>query len=289
MKPKKSTLAVFTLPCLSLFLFVYLAPLVMVVTTSFFNWRIGKPINFAGIGNYMKALADKNVVVAFWHTALWVVLQSTVHVFLGTLLAFILMRKFRGWKVFRTICMLPNVISTAALAMVLLNVFKTDGGLFNSFLGLFAGHDVEINWYFNSKTALPSVTMGWLLYPGLVTILMLAAISSISDDLLEAARLDGATAWQINTRVILPLTRNTLGTCVIVAATSMLKEFELIYLTTNGGPGNQTLNLPMYIYKTAFTENNYGYSNSLSVLLILAGVAIVMLINRLFRMEESEY
>ena len=92
-----------------------------------------------------------------------------------------------------------------------------------------------------------------------------------------------------NTKVILPMTRNTLGTCVIVAATSMLKEFELIYLTTNGGPGNRTLNLPLYIYKTAFTENNYGYSNSLSVLLITAGVLIVMLINRLFRMDQSDY
>lgn len=289
MKPKKSTLAIFIFPCLLLFLFIYLVPLIMVVLTSFFNWRIGQPLSFDGAENYLKAVTDKNVTAAFWHTALWVVLQSTVHVFLGTLLAFILAKRFRGWKVFRTICMLPNVISTAALAMVLLNVFKTDSGLLNSFLSLVSGHKVEINWYFNSRTALPAVTMGWLLYPGMVTILMLAGISSVPDDLLEAARLDGASAWQTNTKVILPMTRNTLGTCVIVAATSMLKEFELIYLTTNGGPGNRTLNLPLYIYKTAFTENNYGYSNSLSVLLITAGVLIVMLINRLFRMDQSDY
>ena len=69
----------------------------------------------------------------------------------------------------------------------------------------------------------------------------------------------------------------------------MLKEFELIYLTTNGGPGNATLNMPLYIYKTAFNDNNYAYSNAMSVILILLGVLIVYAINRLFRMEESDY
>lgn len=289
MKPKKRTLATFLLPASCLFLLIYLAPLVLVAVTSFFNWRIGKPLSFAGLDNYVKAFGDKNVRAAMCHTFLWVLLQATVHVLLGTLLAFILAKKFRGWKVFRTICMLPNVISTAALAMILLNVFKTDSGLLNGIIRLITGHAFEWNWYFNSKTALPSVTLGWLLYPGMITILMLAAITAIPDELLEAARIDGATPLQINLRVVLPLVRGTLGTSVIIAATSMLKEFELIYLTTNGGPGNATLNLPLYIYKVAFTENNYGYSNAMSVLLIALGVVIVYVINRLFRMEESDY
>lgn len=289
MKLKKITLAAFLLPCILLFLLIYLVPLVLVAVSSFANWRIGQPLSFAGLSNYVQAFHDKNVRAAVWHTLFWVVAQSTVHVFLGTLLAFILAKKFRGWKVFRTVCMLPNVISTAALAMILLNVFKTDGGLVNGLISLLTGSKFEWNWYFNSSTALPAVTLGWLLYPGMITILMLAAITSIPNDLLEAARIDGATSLQINLRVILPMVRNTLGTSVIVAATSMLKEFELIYLTTNGGPGNATLNLPLYIYKTAFTENNYSYSNAMSVLLILLGVLIVYAINRLFRMEESDY
>ena len=125
--------------------------------------------------------------------------------------------------------MLPNVISTAALAMILLNVFKTDSGLLNGIISLITGNKFEWNWYFNSKTAIPSVTLGWLLYPGLITILMLAAINSIPMDLLDAAKIDGASASQINLMIILPMVRNSLGTCVIIAATSMLKEFELIY------------------------------------------------------------
>ncbi|MBC5689116.1 sugar ABC transporter permease [Mediterraneibacter sp. NSJ-55] len=289
MKPKKRTLIVFLTPCVFLFLFVYLFPLIMVIVTSFFNWRIGENVFFVGLANYMKGVADPNVQAACWHTMIWVILQSTIHVLLGTVLALILLPRFKGWKIFRTVCMLPNVISTAALAMVLLNVFKTDSGLLNEILRLFTGSKVDINWYFNADTAFFSVMAGWLLYPGMITILMLAAMQSVPEDILEAAKLDGATSWQINTRIVLPMVRNTLGTSVIVAATSMLKEFELIYLTTNGGPGNATLNFPLYIYKTAFTENNYGYSNALSVMLIIIGVAIVMLINKMFRMDQSDY
>lgn len=287
MKPKKSTLAIFLLPAIVLFLLIYLLPLLLVVCTSFFNWKIGSPIFFSGLENYLKAVQDKNVHAAVGHTLIWVLLQSTVHVFLGTLLAFILAKQFRGWKVFRTVCMLPNVISTAALAMILLNVFKTDSGLLNGIISLITGNKFEWNWYFNSKTAIPSVTLGWLLYPGLITILMLAAINSIPMDLLDAAKIDGASASQINLMIILPMVRNSLGTCVIIAATSMLKEFELIYLTTGGGPGNMTLNLPLYIYKVAFKENNY--SNTLSTMLILFGIIIVFAINRMFRMDESDY
>ena len=287
MKIKRSTLLVFLLPSLLLFCFVYLIPLVIVFSSSFMDWRLSKPIEFAGFENYIKAFSDKNIRAAVLHTLIWVLLQMTVHVGLGTLLAFILADRFRGWKIFRTACMLPNVISTAALAMILINVFKTDGGLVNSFLSFLAGHEVQINWYFKAKTALPTVTLGWLLYPGLITILVLSAISIIPADVIEAARLDGASKYQINTRVILPMIKNTMGTCVIISATSMLKEFELIFLTTNGGPGNATLNLPMYIYKLAFNDNNYGYSNAISVLLILFGVLIVYLINRTFKMDES--
>jgi len=287
MRIKKTTLAAFLLPAFLLFCFVYLIPLVLVLSTSFCEWKLSQPIEFAGLANYIKAFADKNVRVAVGHTLIWVLLQMTVHVGLGTLLAFILAERFRGWKVFRTICMLPNVISTAALGMILINVFKTDGGLVNDFISLIIGREFQLNWYFNSNTAFFTVTLGWLLYPGLITILVLSAIAGVPSECIEAARLDGATNFQLNTRVILPMIKNTMGTCVIISGTSMLKEFELIFLTTNGGPGNATINLPMYIYKLAFNDNNYGYSNAISVLLILFGVLVVYLINRMFKMDES--
>ena len=99
----------------------------------------------------------------------------------------------------------------------------------------------------------------------------------IPDELCEAARIDGASQGQIDRLVVLPLVRNSIVTCVIIASTSKLKEFEMIYLTTKGGPLNLTTNLPLLVYKYAMVSGNYGYANTYGTLLILLGLMIVVI------------
>ena len=290
MKVKKWKLATFLLPCLLLFGLIYLIPLIMVVISSFFEWKAGGVFNFIGIQNYITAFtSDERMLTALRNTAIWVLLQSTVHVGIGTVIAFMLARKLRGWKVLRTIYMIPNVVSAAALGVIFLNVFNPKYGLFNSIVSQITGAPFEKNWFFEQGTAFITVTWSWLLYTGMIIIVVLAGILAIPEDVIEAARIDGASEMQINLRVRLPMIRTVLGTGVILAATSMLREFELIYLTTNGGPGDVTLNLPLYLYKTSMTDNNYGYANMMGVVLIIAGIVAVQAINKLFRMNESDY
>jgi len=290
MKVKRWKLAAFLLPCLLLFALIYLIPLGMVFGSSFFEWKAGGVFNFVGLDNYINAFTnDPRMITALKNTVIWVLMQSTIHVGLGTIIAFMLARKMRGWKVLRTIYMFPNVVSAAALGVIFLNVFNPKYGLINSFISKITGNDFVKNWFFDQNSAFITVTWSWLLYTGMIIIIVLAALLAIPEDVLEAARIDGATEMQLNLQVKLPLIRTTLGTCVIVAATSMLREFELIYLTTQGGPGDLTINLPLYLYKTSMTDNNYGYANMMGVVLIVAGVITVYSINKLFRMNDSDY
>lgn len=290
MKVKKWKLAAFLLPCLALFALIYLIPLIMVVVSSFFEWKAGGVFNFVGIQNYIQAFtSDDRMLIALRNTGIWVLLQSTVHVTIGTVIAFMLSKKLRGWKVLRTIYMIPNVVSAAALGVIFLNVFNPKYGLINSFVSQVTGTAFQKNWFFEENSAFITVTWSWLLYTGMIIIVVLAGILAIPEDVIEAARIDGATEMQINLKIRLPLIRTVLGTSVILAATSMLREFELIYLTTNGGPGDLTLNLPLYLYKTSMTDNNYGYANMMGVVLIIAGIVAVQAINKLFRMNESDY
>lgn len=287
MKVHKGVIFLFLLPCLALFMFIYLVPIIVVFVTSFFNWKAGSDIHFIGIANYIQGFADRSLLKSLQNTFIWVILQSTIHVGIGTTLAFILSRKRIGWKFFRTVFMIPNVISAAALSVIFLYVFNPSIGLVDSFITYVTGKPCNWNWYFTQSTAFFTTTLSWVLYAGLITILMLAGILSVPQDVLEAAKIDGASQIQSDFLIVLPLIRNILGTCVIIAATSMLREFEMIFLTTNGGPGITTLNLPLYLYKTSLNENNYGYANMMGVILIVAGVFIVFAINKLFRMEES--
>lgn len=290
MKVKRWKLAAFLLPCLLLFALIYLIPLGMVFGSSFFEWKAGGVFNFVGLDNYINAFTnDPRMITALKNTVIWVLMQSTIHVGIGTIIAFMLARKMRGWKMLRTIYMFPNVVSAAALGVIFLNVFNPKYGLINSFISQITGNDFVKNWFFDQNSAFITVTWSWLLYTGMIIIIVLAALLAIPEDVMEAARIDGATEMQLNLQVKLPLIRTTLGTCVIVAATSMLREFELIYLTTQGGPGDLTINLPLYLYKTSMTDNNYGYANMMGVVLIVAGVITVYSINKLFRMNESDY
>lgn len=290
MKVKKWKLASFLLPCLLLFALIYLIPMCMVFGSSFFEWKAGGVFRFVGLDNYINAfLHDSRMLTAIKNTGIWVLLQSVVHVGLGTVIAFMLSRRRRGWKVLRTIYMIPNVVSAAALGVIFLNVFNAKYGLINSFVSRITGESFEKNWFFEQNSAFITVTWSWLLYTGMIIILVLAGILSIPEDVVEAAKIDGASEMQINLKIRLPLVRTIIGTSVILAATSMLREFELIYLTTNGGPGDVTLNLPLYLYKTSMTDNNYGYANMMGVVLIVAGVIVVYAINRLFRMNEADY
>ena len=135
MKVKKWKLASFLLPCLLLFALIYLAPMCMVFGSSFFEWKAGGVFKFIGLDNYINAFRnDARMLTALKNTGIWVVLQSVVHVMLGTVIAFMLSKRKKGWKVLRTIYMIPNVVSAAALAVIFLNVFNAQYGIINSFV-----------------------------------------------------------------------------------------------------------------------------------------------------------
>lgn len=283
-------ITLFLMPTLIIFLLIYAIPVFTVFFTSFFKYRgFSGDMTFIGLSNYLQLfIKDSSFRKALSNNLIWIFLQSTLHVTIGTLLALILSKKHFGWKFVRTAYMIPNIISASALAVIFLNVFNPSIGIVNSTLKLLGFKNANTNWFFDYNTAFPTVTVTWLLYAGLITILVLAEIMSIPDSIFEAAKIDGASDFQTNIYITIPMLRNVLGTCIILAATSMLKEFELIFLTTKGGPADLTLNLPLYLYKTALIENNFGYANTIGTVLIVMGIITILLITKLFRFGESD-
>jgi raffinose/stachyose/melibiose transport system permease protein len=289
MKHHRLWYAVFLAPALLLFLLIYAYPVMVVFWTSFFDWKLLKPMEFVGLDNYVRLFTeDREFGVALRNTAVWVLLQSTVHVGIGILIALVLSKKPFGWKFVRTAYMIPIIISSAARAILFLNIFNPQMGLVNSAIRGLGFTNFTHNWYYDPHTSFWTVTLGWLLFASTITIIVMAEISTIPDSLLEAARIDGANSLQIDWFIILPMLRNIIGTSVILAATSMLKEFEMIFLTSQGGPNSMTLNLPLYLYKNAMTLNNYGYANSIGTFLIICGLVIVLLTTRLFRFGQTD-
>jgi raffinose/stachyose/melibiose transport system permease protein len=287
MKVKKRWIVIFLFPGTLLFLFVYLASIINVVGTSFTNWRIAGSISFNGIGNYITLFTSAIFHKALVNNLIWILLQSTVHVAIGILFALVTAQKKFYSGFCKTVFMLPNILSSAALGMLFYNVFNPSYGPVNKIVQLFGNKNFNVNWYANSGTAFFAVTVTWLPFAAMIAILAAAELAAISEDIFEAAVIDGASELQINLMIKLPLLKNAIGTGTILAATSMLQKMDILIMTSNGGPGIETMNLPLLIYNTALRDNNFGLANAAGVLLILIGLASIGIINRIYRMSEG--
>lgn len=280
----------FLLPSIVLFLLIYAVPFAMVFVSSLFDYRLtSRSVTFIGFDNYVRLFHDSAFATAMSNTLVWILIQCLVHVALGTLIALVLYKKPRGWKFVRTAYMVPNIISHAARGMIFLNIFNPKFGVINAVLRAVGLERFTHNWLMESSTAFPSVTMIWLLFAGYTTTLVLSQALSIDESIIEAARIDGASPSQIDRFIMLPLLHKIISTTMIMAATYMLKMFDLIYITTNGGPGNATTNLPLLLYGIYKNENNYGYANTVGVFIVLTGIVAMAVINKVLRVNEDDY
>lgn len=278
-------IAVFMLPSVCIFLLFYLMPIVTVIFTSFTQWDGFNAPSFIGLANYEKLLRSSRFTESLLNLLGWSFIAATVHVGFGTLVAFILNQKLRGWQLTRTLFMIPNVISIAAWAMIYKYFFRNDIGILNTILRLFIP-EININWFAQAPYAFWAVTLTWVFYAVVVTLLVLGDLMAIPDTLHEAAKIDGISPWQQVRYIDLPLCRNAVGTGVICSITARIAMYEAIYLTTNGA-GN-TMNFPMILVR-AIQDGNYGYANVSAVVMIVIGLLTLAVVNRAFRMNESVY
>lgn len=288
MTKNRKWIILFLTPGIILFIFVFLISIVLLVGTSFTSWSIGSNISFSGIKNYIYLFTkDKDFIASIFNTIIWIGLQSTVHIFIGVVLALILSKARWYTSIVRTIFFIPNIISSAALGLLFLCIMNPQFGMVNNIITKIMGNQFSHNWFMNPDTAFLAVTMTWLPYAGLVTILVMAEMASISKEIYEAASIDGASTFQQNIYIVLPMMRNIIGTATILAATSMLQKLDIIIMTTGGGPGSRTMNMPMYLYNTALVDNNYGLANAQGVILIVLGLITLMSVRKIYRMDKE--
>lgn len=288
---KKKWIVLFILPCMLLFCLVYAAPIIMVLYTSLCNYTVSTSPVLSGLNNFQEIFQDEAFRISIVNTLKWVLIQSTFHVTLGLVMALVLRRKPKGWKIVRTAYMIPNIIPTAATGVMFMLLLNPTFGMLKpvyEFLGMDARYIV--NLFGNSRYAFWTVTATWVFYSGFNTIIFLAEMGAIDKEIYEAAVVDGASPWQLDRYITIPLMKNIFGTCVTLASVAMVSQFDIIYMTTKGGPGTATLNLPTYLYKIVTLENNYGKANAVGVIQIALGLTLVILIQQLFkdRKERKE-
>ncbi len=277
-KEDRWKLLVFLLPAVVLFIAYFLYPLIYVIVMSFYKWDAFHPPEYRGFANYAALFKDLTFRRALGNNLTWAGVDMAIKVPLAMMMALILSKKIRGWKFFRTVYFLPQVISGIAMAAMWSAVYNLDYGLLNGVVKLFGGQPV--NWLGNVKVAFICVNAYGLLYIGDFMVIMMAEITGIDTTYYEAAAIDGATNLQTDIHITIPMIRSSLATCITLAAVFGLRAFEQVYLLTEGGPANRTMTMVLFIYKK-MNANVYGTANAAAVLLIITGILVMSLVRKI--------
>jgi raffinose/stachyose/melibiose transport system permease protein len=287
MKLKKDEvvwLLIFIAPAISLFFLFFILPILFLFVTSFTNWD-GIGAEFVGLENYSKLLNKKSFIRAITNNLYWCITAALITVPLALIVALLLAHRSRGWKVFRTVLFIPQVVSSAAIAMLWAAMFNAEYGLVNFLLEFLGFSDFEkYNWLGNVRTANAALIGFSLCYVGYFMVIMLAKTASISDDYYDAANIDGATQFQKDVYITAPLIKSTFFLCIILAVIFNLRQFEYVYLMTAGGPANKTQVLVVYIWNELSVQR-LGRGNAAGVIMICIGAALLLILRKLLKSE----
>ncbi len=280
---------IYTLPAVLFVLLMMVFPIVYTVRISFFEWSMSAttPPKWVGLANYIALLKDAR----FWHavnaTFYFTVLALVLETVLGVAIAMLLYREFRGKNIVKTLFLLPMVATPVAMGLVWLLIYEPSIGVANMMLKSLGFK--PLLWLASQSQVIPSLVIVdvWEWTP-MIALIVMAGLSTLPSDPYEAADVDGATLWQKFTHITLPLLRPTIIVAVMLRLIDVLKTFDIIYSTTQGGPNLASETLNLYGYVLGFQYFKLGMASALLVLffILVMGLTLALIFVRK-RLEAS--
>lgn len=284
----KRYIVLFLAPTMLLLFTFLLYPLIQSVYYSFTEWyNFSNTKKFIGFGNYNQLIHDPVVWIALKNTFILVLGAVFLQAGGGLVLALLTDSIKRGFKFFRTVFFFPIVISGTAIGLMFSLIYNYDYGLLNAIMrGL--GLSEQIWLTENSAIYLVLIPILWQ-YVGFYFVIFLTGMSKIPEDIYESAMLDGITGIRKSIYITLPLLRDVIASCLTLATAGALKVFDVVYIVTKGGPLNSSELLSTYMYTKAFNGQNAGYASTIVIAMMILGIVITVVLNKLVKKEAVSY
>lgn len=262
-------------PAVAIFAFVVLIPMLANTLLSFTSWSGTDTLRFAGLENFFRAFRDDIYLRAYLNTFAYIGLTLIVEVLVGLLLAGLVTMAGRKTGFYRVAFFVPVTLPMIAIAVLWGFVYSDDIGLINSALRAIGLDELARVWLGDPATALIAVSIvsGWI-YAGFYMAIFYAALQRIPQNLVDAARLDGAGQWRIFFSVKVPIIRPIIEIAVLLCVTGGFQSFDLFYVMTNGGPDHATEIITTYLVQVVFVYRDLGYGAALSTIMTVVLIAL---------------
>lgn len=282
---------VFVLPCIIFIIVMIIAPLAYNFAMSFTDWSMSivKRPEFIGFKNYTEVFGEERFINAMWRTVVFAVLAIGLETLLGVSLAILINRKFHGRRIVQALMLLPVVATPVALGMAWKLILEPSIGFANAvvkFLGM-APMKYLATTSFESMLVLILIDV-WEWTP-MVMLMTYAGLMTIPQEPYESALVDGANRWQVLTKITLPLASSAILVAVLMRLIDVVKTFDIIYATTQGGPNFATENINIYGYLNMFSYYEFGKAAAISVLFFIVVMTIGSGFLKLKSKLEVEY
>lgn len=267
-------------PALIIYVCFSIIPIFMSFYYSLMSWNGFSDMQFVGLNNFTKLFGDR----LFWNSIInnvYVIVASVVgQLSIALFLALLLNRKLKGAKIFRTIGFIPVILSSVVVALTWNLIYNSETGLLNELLRSIGLDSFALNWLGDQKIAMlsVSVTIIWQ-FIGLYFIIFLAGLQNIPGEILEAAKIDGASEWKQTWSITIPMLKETIFASLILAISGSLKAFDQIYVMTNGGPAHATEVSAIYMYNKTFESLQFGYGSTIAVMIFIFGIVLITITN----------
>ena len=282
----KKAIALFLSPALLVYSVLVMIPIALTFYYSVLDWDGLGEKRWIGFGNFAKLLRDEVFVRALGNNLVYILIVMLMQLGIGFLIALLLTYLKKGRGLIQTVYYIPSVITVIAVAQLFTSFYSYEPiGLFNIFRKLFGL--APIAFLSEYRTVLPAVASveGWQ-YIGIYMLIFYSALVSVSPDIIEAARIDGASETQLLFKVRIPSITNVILLSGILSLVGALRGFAAPMNMTKGGPNHRSEVLATYMYKKAFTSRDYGYGSALAVVIVILSIVAVLLISRYMEREE---
>ncbi|MGW6143804.1 carbohydrate ABC transporter permease [Streptomyces sp. NPDC055140] len=284
------TAFLFTVPGLILFLVFVAVPILYAGYVSLFNWGgFGSPSDFVGVDNFTRLFQDPVFLGDLWRGLLLVALSLGLQLPFALAMAVLLNQKLRGRAVYRMLFFAPYVLSEVITGVLFSMIFAPDSGLADKVLGAVGLDGVGGLWFAGQSTVMATLflVMTWK-YFGFHMMLLLAGLQGIPAELAEAARIDGANAWQRFRNITLPLLGPTIRMSIFLSVIGAIQLFDLVWVVTQGGPDHHSETMAVTMFQFGFKRYQMGYASAISIVMFLISLVFALFYQRYVLRRDTE-